>query len=374
MKILFLSSWYPNRKQPRLGNFIQRHAEAVAAHSQVASLFVMSDEDCQQTFELELQMIQNVLTVNVYYKKIKYLLPVIARVHKAIRYTRAHFMGLREIKKQLGDIDIIHQNVLLPSGAIALLFKYIYGIPYLVTEHSTEYHLPAPNGFLRLWLKKRIASDASFITPVSENLGQAMLKQGLKGNYKVINNVVNTSVFYPSAGKIRNQKFKFLHISTLNDSQKNISGLLRVVKVLSDKRTDFELHLVGDEDYKNHLKLAEHLKILNRTVFFHGTMSLDEVANMMRSSDCFVMFSNYENFPCVIAEAMSCGLPIISTEVGGISEHLSASNGMLVKQGDEPALLSSFTEMLLENKKYDAGVISKYADRKSTRLNSSHRT
>jgi hypothetical protein len=226
VKVLFLSSWYPNRIQPRLGNFIQRHAETVAVKEQVASLFVTSDKHCKERFEMEEETIRNVFTVNVYYKKINYSFPLISQIHKALRYRKASLIGLKRIEKYFGKADVVHQNVIYPSGAIALMMKYLNKAPYLITEHSTEYHLDSSNGFITKWLKKRIAANASVITPVSDNLKQAMLKRGLKGNYEVVNNVVNTSIFYPSAQK-NNSKIVFLHISTLDDKQKNISGLLQ---------------------------------------------------------------------------------------------------------------------------------------------------
>jgi L-malate glycosyltransferase len=346
-----------------LGNFIQRHAEAIALKSQVASLFVTSDENCREKLEIEEETIRGIYTVNVYYRKVGYSFPVLADVHKALRYTRASFIGLKRIKKYLGKIDVIHQNVLYPSGAITLLLKYIYNIPYLITEHSTAYHLGSLNGFLTNWLKKKIAANASFISPVSENLKQTMLSQGLKGNYEVVNNVVNTSVFFPLLQKQPNPKTIFLHISTLDDKQKNISGLLRTVQRLSETRNDFEVHLVGDEEHTHHLNYAKTLGVLNQTVFFHGTKTLNEVADTMRQSDCFIMFSNYENFPCVIAEALSCGLPVISSDVGGIKEHINTGNGILVKPGDEAGLLNAFLEMMtsLKENKYQSEQISKYA-------------
>jgi L-malate glycosyltransferase len=363
VKILFVSSWYPNRVQPRLGNFIQRHAEAVAVKEQVASLFVTSDESCKEQFELEEEIIRNVFTVNVYYKKVRHSFPLVSQLQKALRYRQAYTIGLKRIREYSGNIDVVHQNVLYPAGAIALMLKYFSDIPYLITEHSTEYHIRQKSSFFTKWLKKKIAASASFICPVSENLKQTMLKYGLEGNYEIVNNVVNQSVFFPPQEKMNRSKIIFLHISTLDDRQKNISGLLRVIQKLSTIEKDFELQIVGDEEYTHHLQYAQTLGILNKTVFFQGTKTLNEVAESMRNSDCFVMFSNYENFPCVIAEALTCGLSVISSDVGGIGEHINESNGILVQAADEPGLLNAFMVMIknLKERKYHMNEISRQA-------------
>src|SRR3569832_1608085 len=96
------------------------------------------------------------------------------------RYAKASLKGFARIRQYFGTPDVIHENVLYPAGFIALLLKFRYSIPYLITEQSTEYHLPAPTNPIKRWLKKKIAGNAAVITPVSHNLQRAMMKHGLK--------------------------------------------------------------------------------------------------------------------------------------------------------------------------------------------------
>ena len=56
-----------------------------------------------------------------------------------------------------------------------------------------------------------------------------------------------------------------------------------------------------------------------------------EVARLMRNSDAFVLFSLYENMPCVVLEALCCGLPVITSDVGGLKEVINQENGVLVR-------------------------------------------
>jgi glycosyltransferase involved in cell wall biosynthesis len=71
-----------------------------------------------------------------------------------------------------------------------------------------------------------------------------------------------------------------------------------------------------------------------------------EIADKMRQSDAFVLFSRYENLPCVLLEAMACGLHIISTQVGGIREHVHASFGTLIDSEDEAALTEAMLQFI----------------------------
>jgi L-malate glycosyltransferase len=83
----------------------------------------------------------------------------------------------------------------------------------------------------------------------------------------------------------------------------------------------------------------------------------------MRGSDVFLLFSNYENLPVVLIEAFASGLPVISSDVGGIAEHLSAERGKLITAKDNDALSNAMNEIIneLAQKKYDQKRIAQYA-------------
>ena len=68
LNILFLSSWYPNKKSPTLGNFVQRHAKAVATQHNVFVLFATSLPDLKKPFSIEKNQEGNLTEVIVYYK------------------------------------------------------------------------------------------------------------------------------------------------------------------------------------------------------------------------------------------------------------------------------------------------------------------
>jgi glycosyltransferase involved in cell wall biosynthesis len=85
---------------------------------------------------------------------------------------------------------------------------------------------------------------------------------------------------------------------------------------------------------------------LDSVINFYPTKTTEEIAEMISSNDALVLFSNYENFPCVIAESFMCGVPVISTKVNGIPEHVNSSNGILVNRRDEKELLQALKDFL----------------------------
>jgi len=81
----------------------------------------------------------------------------------------------------------------------------------------------------------------------------------------------------------------------------------------------------------------------------------------MNTHHVFLMFSNYENLPCVIAEALTVGLPVISTDVGGISEMLNEENGILIAAKDETQLEEKLNSFFTNSTLYNRYEISENA-------------
>ena len=88
----------------------------------------------------------------------------------------------------------------IPFGLFALHLKKYKHLPYIISEHWTGYHLKQKKSlpWLERVLSKKIVKNASFICPVSTDLKNSMLKSGLKGNYEIIPNVVDTHRFKPA--------------------------------------------------------------------------------------------------------------------------------------------------------------------------------
>jgi glycosyltransferase involved in cell wall biosynthesis len=235
------------------------------------------------------------------------------------------------------QFDLVHGNVLYPSAMQALQLNRTRGLPFLYTEHWTGYHRSEGLGIglAGKLMIRHAAKKAAFLCPVSQHLAASMRSHGLKGNYKVIPNVVDTELFKPG---LKTERFRFLHISSLVDEHKNISGMLRAIAKVLEKNKDLEFHLVGDGDPNPHLKYAKELNIPEDNLTISGEITLSQVAKKMAEAHAFLMFSHYENLPCVILEAFSCGIPVISSDTGGIRGHLDPSRGILVTNGMEDEL------------------------------------
>jgi glycosyltransferase involved in cell wall biosynthesis len=136
---------------------------------------------------------------------------------------------------------------------------------------------------------------------------------------------------------------------------------MRAWKIMSDRNHRVHLTLGGDGPIEHWKQQAENLSIRPDSIDYFGEISWEGVAHKMESSHALMLFSNYENLPCVIVEALACGLPVISTRVGGISEHINAERGILVERGDEAGLQDAIEYMASHIYSYDKSALRAYA-------------
>ena len=318
MKVLYLTPWYPSKKDEMSGLFVRKHVEAVRA--QGVEVRVIFAESWRET----------------------------GRQWKALR---------RE-----GWIpDVVQLNVIQKQGLLALWLKKRYGIPYVIVEHWSGY-LPENGMFKRLSaikkrIYRRIAAQAEQVLCVSQRLQQAMQDCGIRAQqWGLIDNVVDEFFFEKVESrktKVESKKTKveskktLLHVSCFDERAKNVKGLLRAAKMLSEKRQDWKLVLVGTGvDYTDVRAFADTLDIPEGLLEWTGELTPSEVAERMHEADALVLSSRYETYGVVLAEAAAAGLPILSTPVG-IAENVA---NLIVPQEiaqNKPGRMAEFMETIL---------------------------
>ena len=356
-KVLFLSQWYPHRNDQMFGLFVQKHAEAAGLYCQVKVLYVQSDTNITD-FETEVKERNNLSEIIVYYPVLNSCF--LSKIYNSINYCIAYWKGFRRLYSENFIPDIIHANILTRTAVVAYIFKLLKGTPYVITEHWSRY-LPTRNSFkgtLRKLIARIVVRNASAVLPVSENLKQAMQHHKLlNSNYIQINNVVNDCFFENNTIDQREKK-RIVHISCFDEEAKNIKGILSATLELCKLRQDFELVLIGTGvDFQSVKQYADTLNFPEYIVYFLGEKIPKEVANWLQNSDFCILFSNFENAPVVISESLACGKPVIATNVGGVSELVDDSNGILIDAGDEKELSHKMNQMLNHFQNYDSALI-----------------
>lgn len=358
-KILWLVSWYPNRNDRFDGDFIQRHARAAAIHHDIHVIFV-TDAEMEREIDEEWNYVTGLTEQIIYFKRKR---GVAARLRKQLAWKNIYQQTVEKYIDKHGLPDCVHVHVPWKTGLIALWMKKKFGNSFIVTEHWGIYNKAIEDNFytkaklIQTLLKECFVKAKAF---VSVSMFLALNVEEICGKKAdvIIPNVVDTTVFFYK--DVKYSKFTFLHVSNMVPL-KNVKTILDAFKKLVDeKRQNVQLILIGNRD-NEYPDYANQLGLLNRSVFFRGEIPYNEVAAEMQRSHCFVLNSVMENSPCVLGEALSCGSPVIATNVGGIPELVHPENGVLLPINDMDALAIAMVEMIEKYPSYNHKKISEDA-------------
>ncbi len=345
MNVIWLCSWYPNAVDAYRGDFIQRQAIATSAFARIDVVHIVFCDYHKAT----VTQVNAQLTEHIFYVK---------QQHKGkdlIQFFAIHKRFLLQYQSIHGLPDRVHVQIPLWSGLIAMQWKRIYQIPFVLTEHYGIYNLLVDDSFQhRSWLfkyfTKSILKAASLFLPVSNSLGKEVNSMVISKPFIAVPNVVNTNLFHftpkPAQGK-----FRFIHVSNMAPL-KNVLGILEALSKLYQKNKEIECVLIGSQSPEI-IAYATSLQLYPGVCRFYNEISYEEVALQVSQAHAGVLFSTSESQSCVVLEWLCSGLPVISSAVGGVVELIQAENGLLVASHDVDALAHAMESLIDHYHEYD---------------------
>lgn len=361
MHVLWLCSWYPNTVDRFDGDFIARHAAALATIHKVHVIHVVQNHELlQQAMPISYIEKNHQLTEQIHilpYARTN--LALVNRLLFNLLFYRTYRNLLARYIKQHGKPDLVHVHVPVKAAMTARWLQQMYGVPFVITEHSSAYDTGIPHAYQqRNWFFRYQTStafkNAAAVSSVSCWLLQRLQQLFALQHIQLIRNCVDTNLFFPVVRNNAAGCFRFIHVSMLVPL-KNVNGILLAFQQLHQLRSDWELVVVGPADAAIKHQAAQ--MGLENQVRWEGLLNYPAVAKALQQADVLVHFSNYENLPCVINEALCCGVPVISSNVGGIAEIVNASNGILVPPKDITALHNALVQMLNTHHQYQQASI-----------------
>lgn len=195
----------------------------------------------------------------------------------------------------------------------------------------------------------RVLNSVNLILALSERRANDVMEKTENRNIKMIFNPVNTSIFtsHSYKSKIGKKPKKVLFMGKLCE-RKGIYDLLETVPLVVKKFPNVKFMLCGDGEIANCRQICEQIGITPYVEILGWTTGNDKV-RVLRNAYIFVLPSYDEGLPVAILEAMSTGLPIISTRVGGIPDIIrDGVNGFLLEPGDIPGIADRIIKLLNE--------------------------
>jgi glycosyltransferase involved in cell wall biosynthesis len=246
-----------------------------------------------------------------------------------------------------------------PDGDAAVRAARALGIPSAIGALGSDIHVRS--GAAAQQTRRAIASAGALIT-VSEAMRNTAIADFGADPAKVhtITNGFNGSVFRPLAqsavrgelGIDANARL-VVYVGRFVEA-KGLRELIGAFRAMAATDPALRLALVGDGVMREELaELVQSAGLAERT-FMPGGIPPVEVARWISAADVLTLPSWSEGYPNVVVEALACGRPVVATDVGGTSEIVNASNGLLIPPRDPDALATALTRALDARWDHDA--------------------
>lgn len=348
MKVLILPSWYGDQPSDQYGSFFRDQAIALQQHShleigviapQIVSLpkFITGRHSRKLNRALD-------IGVPTLRKKVVNAIPK-ARFFTAKAWTQ----GATELYDQfISDYfvpDLIHAHGTIYAGSAAYALKRKYDIPFIITEHNSNFITGGYSKY-QLRLAQQAIAQAGQLISVSEFLKRNLLQQrlGLDTGWKVIPNIVRDAFFSSELAVLQESVTVFGSVGNLR-AIKQFDSLITAFHRAFHADSTKRLRIVGDGSERPRLaRLITHLGLDNQVELL-GRLPTEEIPAFLQEIDVFVSSSRFETFGVAVAEALALGKVVVATQSGGVDELIHEGNGILVAPGGNDAMTEALREV-----------------------------
>ncbi len=257
-------------------------------------------------------------------------------------------------------LDLLHVHYAVPHAVSAYLAKQMLkdknDLKIITTLHGTDITLVGLEPSFLPMVKFSI-EESDGVSTVSRFLKEKTLTNyNISKEIEVINNFVDANLYRPNgSSKLRehispNNEKVIVHTSNFRPV-KRVPETIRILEKVR-KEIPVKLVLVGDgpdrsecERLCRELNLCDHVKFLGKQ---------NGLVDILNASDLFLIPSQSESFGLAALEAMSCGLPVVSSSVGGLPELIKHNEtGFIAEIGDIDRMSKYVIELFTNKRKYE---------------------
>lgn len=271
-------------------------------------------------------------------------LPLISRPFNGRICARGLFPYLERYRP-----DVVLSYWIYPQGYAALVSAKKLGIPVIVGSRGSDLRFITDP--LTRRMVKHTLRDASFVLTVSEDLrGKAILMGASPQKVRTLSNACDSSVFYlterlPARRElgIAGDAELILFVGWIAQL-KGVCDLLEAVEALLPTHPRLQLRLIGEGILQETLSKRSAEGILAGHVQLLGSRTAREIARWLAAANLLCLPSYSEGCPNVVIEALSCGRPVVGSNVGGMPELLNSQCGVLFPPGDVSLLCNALED------------------------------
>ena len=242
-------------------------------------------------------------------------------------------------------VSILHANFGTVSSWATICAAKQYHIPCVVTYQGTDVHTVLAHHHKGWQLCRDSFRLADLNLSASRSLENILrLHAQPTGRCEVLLRGVDQTQFFPSSELTTDPHVLFVGRV---ETAKGVFDLLSAWTKVRHACPDAVLTVVGPDHTGGRFLQKAHLFGIDRSIKLTGPLPSPAVADLMRQSRLLCLPSHGEGTPNCVMEALSCGLPVVATRVGGIPDIVEhAKTGLLIDQGDIEGLAASLVTLL----------------------------
>lgn len=373
--VVVLSSLFPNERQPSAGLFIRERMFRVGQHLPLTVVaptpwfpFQGVIRGWNPGFRPGAPRHEVQRGVDVWFPRFMSAPGLLKRLDGWLMAV-ASWPRLAQLRRA-GQLDIIDAHFAYPDGYAATLLGAWLGVPVCITLRGTEQRHTQDSALAPK--VRRALVRATQVLAVSDSLRQVALGLGVEpGKIRVVGNGVDLDKFSPMP---RNEARRSLGLAANAPVLVSVGGLVerkgfhRVIELLPalrQRHPGLVYLVVGGPSPEGDMRVALERQVaqagLQQAVRFLGPLAPEQLRLPLSAADVFVLATRNEGWANVFLEAMACGLPVVTTAVGGNAEVVCTPElGRVVPFGDAVALQDAVSQALQVS--WDRAAIRRYAE------------
>jgi glycosyltransferase involved in cell wall biosynthesis len=349
MRILILTSLYPNPWEPHRGQFNRQQFAALAERHEVRLIAPVAwTERVRRSADISPQ--QYILRDGLVIEHPRYVYPpkILRSWHGACYYhsiKRAFHRAVQALRPQ-----VVLASWGYPDAWAGLKLARGVNLPLAAKVHGSDVLLLASGGGRRRQTIEALTGADAVIT-VSRQLTERAAQLGVEPARLHLNyNGVDAELFQPGPASAARAKLNLsadplvLFVGNLV-AVKGLNVLIDACALLRDRGTPFQCRLIGQGPLRRALLRRIQEAALTHLVQLHGPCPLEQLPDWYRAANVLVLPSFSEGIPNVILESQACGTSVVASRVGGIPEILDDES--MVPPND-PRLLADAIERTIE--------------------------
>lgn len=374
MRILTISSLYPNNEDPKHGIFVENRLRNLVTDfpdieasviAPVPWFPIKSERFSEYSKFVDVAEQEHRFDLNIQHPRY-IVVPKVGMLLTPYLMAFSLYFAIKKNIKEFGKPDLIDSHYFFPDGVAVGIVSKLLGIPFTCTSRGTDINLIADMPRPRKKIQKVIARAAKCMA-VCQALTDKLAELGAKEPVTLRNGV--DLLFFHQVSEAKRNALKNELVFKNKSSQINKYKILLSVGWLVERKghhliieameqlPEYLLLIAGNGPDEKSLKQLVNKHNLDERVVFLGSLSQTELKHYYQLADALILASSREGWANVLLESMACGTPVVATRIWGTPEVVQSDVAGLLCDRSPESIAQTIGKLFAD-----------YPDRDGTRL------